>query len=141
MTVVPSPRIHLGSILFLSILFPALHSKLRECRLQRLFISVQFVTQNNFTCTKSRKRFSQFPLEGWCVGCNPPFVFCGIRLSGLPAPFRQIPHKRLFALSTCRTIVSPQQDIVGLKGASSKLYFLHSASFYVGFTCLLKIKK
>jgi len=25
---------------------------------------------------------------GWCVGCNPPFVFCGIRLIGLPAPFR-----------------------------------------------------
>jgi hypothetical protein len=23
---------------------------------------------------------------GWCVGCNPPFVFCGIRLIGLPAP-------------------------------------------------------
>jgi hypothetical protein len=23
---------------------------------------------------------------GWCVGCNPPFVFCGIQLSGLPAP-------------------------------------------------------
>jgi hypothetical protein len=22
----------------------------------------------------------------WCVGCNPPFVFCGIRLIGLPAP-------------------------------------------------------
>ena len=22
---------------------------------------------------------------GWCVGCNPPFVFCGIRLIGLPA--------------------------------------------------------
>jgi len=25
---------------------------------------------------------------GWCVGCNPPFVDCGIRLIGLPAPFR-----------------------------------------------------
>jgi hypothetical protein len=24
--------------------------------------------------------------KGWCVGCNPPFVFCGIRLIGLPAP-------------------------------------------------------
>ncbi len=23
---------------------------------------------------------------GWCVGCNPPSVFCGIRLIGLPAP-------------------------------------------------------
>ena len=23
---------------------------------------------------------------GWCVGCNPPFVDCGIRLIGLPAP-------------------------------------------------------
>ncbi len=23
---------------------------------------------------------------GWCVGRNPPFVFCGIRLIGLPAP-------------------------------------------------------
>jgi len=22
---------------------------------------------------------------GWCVGCNPPFVDCGIRLIGLPA--------------------------------------------------------
>ena len=22
---------------------------------------------------------------GWCVGNNPPFVFCGIRLIGLPA--------------------------------------------------------
>jgi hypothetical protein len=22
---------------------------------------------------------------GWCVGSNPPFVFCGIRLIGLPA--------------------------------------------------------
>jgi hypothetical protein len=28
---------------------------------------------------------------GWCVGCNPPFVKCGIRLIGLPAP-----HGRLF---------------------------------------------
>jgi hypothetical protein len=27
-------------------------------------------------------------VEGWCVGCNPPFVDCGIRLIGLPAPFR-----------------------------------------------------
>ena len=25
-------------------------------------------------------------LEGWRVGHNPPFVFCGIQLSGLPAP-------------------------------------------------------
>jgi endonuclease III len=25
---------------------------------------------------------------GWCVGRNPPFVDCGIRLIGLPAPFR-----------------------------------------------------
>ena len=23
---------------------------------------------------------------GWCVGCNPPSVICGIRLIGLPAP-------------------------------------------------------
>jgi hypothetical protein len=23
---------------------------------------------------------------GWCVGCNPPSVVCGIRLIGLPAP-------------------------------------------------------
>jgi hypothetical protein len=23
---------------------------------------------------------------GWCVGCNPPSVDCGIRLIGLPAP-------------------------------------------------------
>jgi len=23
---------------------------------------------------------------GWCVGRNPPFVVCGIRLIGLPAP-------------------------------------------------------
>ena len=24
--------------------------------------------------------------KDWRVGCNPPFVFCGIRLIGLPAP-------------------------------------------------------
>jgi len=24
-------------------------------------------------------------IEGWRVGCNPPFVLCGIRLIGLPA--------------------------------------------------------
>ena len=23
---------------------------------------------------------------GWCIGCNPPSVVCGIRLIGLPAP-------------------------------------------------------
>jgi hypothetical protein len=42
----------------------------------------------------------------WCVGCNPPFVVCGIRLIGLPAPLVDC-HQRLFALSTCRTAVSP----------------------------------
>jgi hypothetical protein len=26
------------------------------------------------------------PKIGWCVGSNPPFVVCGIRLIGLPAP-------------------------------------------------------
>ena len=26
-------------------------------------------------------------LLGWCVGCNPPSVVCGIRLIGLPAPW------------------------------------------------------
>jgi hypothetical protein len=44
--------------------------------------------------------------KGWCVGRNPPFVQCGIRLIGLPA-LQVVPHQRLFALSTCRTAVSP----------------------------------
>jgi hypothetical protein len=45
-------------------------------------------------------------IRAWCVGCNPPFVVCGIRLIGLPAPLVDC-HQRLFALSTCRTAVSP----------------------------------
>jgi len=44
--------------------------------------------------------------KGWCVGCNPPSVQCGIRLIGLPA-LQVALHQRLFALSTCRTAVSP----------------------------------
>ena len=31
-------------------------------------------------------RASRISKIGWCVGCNPPFVDCGIRLIGLPAP-------------------------------------------------------
>ena len=53
--------------------------------------------------------FSEIQLvfyKGWRVGCNPPFVRCGIRLIGLPA-LQVALHQRLFALSTCRTAVSP----------------------------------
>ena len=57
----------------------------------------------------------------WCVGCNPPSVVCGIRLIGLPAPLVDY-HQRLFALSTCRTAVSPLPlGIVGIMHASSSL--------------------
>jgi hypothetical protein len=31
----------------------------------------------------------------WCVGCNPPFVFCGIRLIGLPVAACSIGKKPL----------------------------------------------
>jgi hypothetical protein len=55
---------------------------------------------------------------GWCVGSNPPFVVCGIRLIGLPAPPVE-GHQRLFALSTCRTAVSPlPPELVGTMRAS-----------------------
>jgi len=47
-----------------------------------------------------------YSYRGWCAGHNPPFVSCGIRLIGLPAP-QVVPHQRLFTLSTCRTAVSP----------------------------------
>ena len=44
---------------------------------------------------------------GWCAGCNPSSVMCGIQLCGLPAP----PAggiRRLFALAPCGSAVSPK---------------------------------
>ena len=43
--------------------------------------------------------------RGWCAGRNPPSVRDGIQLYGLPAS-RTETHRRLFALSPCRSAVS-----------------------------------
>jgi hypothetical protein len=36
--------------------------------------------------TKTLETDIRVPVKSWRVGRNPPFVFCGIRLIGLPAP-------------------------------------------------------
>ena len=43
-----------------------------------MFWNISFVLCWTFQCCVG--------LLGWCVGCNPPSVVCGIRLIGLPAP-------------------------------------------------------
>jgi hypothetical protein len=56
----------------------------------RVIIEIsRFFAASSGTCEAERKRRCGLTVEvGWCVSHNPPFVFCGIRLIGLPAPFR-----------------------------------------------------
>jgi len=43
-------------------------------------------THNNTQLPKRPNLQKRKKNMGWCVGNNPPFVACGIQLSGLPAP-------------------------------------------------------
>ncbi len=64
-------------------------------RLVKLFFSIfrfffvfgsrQFRARSSFRLKGSEFLWYSVKL-GWCVGRNPPFVLCGIRLIGLPAP-------------------------------------------------------